>query len=43
MQDIFGPSTLSMRGLYVSLNYPHAKFKKMLCPKNPWIGVLFKD
>lgn len=26
-----------MRGLHVSLNYPHTNIKKMVCPKNVWM------
>ena len=34
MLNIFGTSAPTIRGLYMSLNYPYTNVKKMACPKN---------
>ena len=33
ISDIFGPSTPTMRGLHVLLNYPYSNIQKMVCSK----------
>ena len=35
--NIFGPSTTTIEGFRVSLNYPILNFKKTVCSKNIWI------
>ena len=36
--EMFGHSTLTVMGLHVSVNYPHTIVKKMVSPKNAWMG-----
>ena len=35
--NIFGHLATTIRGFWVSLNYPILNFKKTVCPKNAWM------
>ena len=38
---ILRPSVLTKRQFHVLLNYPYNNTKKIICPKNKWMHIIF--